>query len=100
MDPETVLQYIVSGLLVGGVYALMSMGLALIFGIMRVINFAQGDFLMLGMYFAFFLAVGPRVDPIIAAFAAAPVFLAVGLVIHQLLVSRVTGATRGGQDAQ
>jgi branched-chain amino acid transport system permease protein len=100
VDAEIVLQYIVTGLLVGGVYALMSMGLALIFGIMRVINFAQGDFLMLGMYFAFFLAVGPRIDPIIAAFAAAPIFLAVGLLLHRFLVSRVTGATRGGQDAQ
>lgn len=100
MDLEIILQYVATGLLVGGVYALMSMGLALIFGIMRVINFAQGDFLMLGMYFAFFMAAGPRIDPIIAAFAAAPLFLAVGFLLHRFLVSRVTGATRGGQDAQ
>jgi branched-chain amino acid transport system permease protein len=45
-------QYVVTGLLVGGVYALMSIGLALIFGVMRVVNFAQGDFMMLGMYLA------------------------------------------------
>jgi len=39
-------QYVATGLLVGGVYALMSIGLALIFGVMRVVNFAQGDFMM------------------------------------------------------
>ena len=50
------LQYVVTGLLVGGVYALMSIGLALIFGVMRVVNFAQGDFMMLGMYLTYFLA--------------------------------------------
>jgi len=51
-------QYVVTGLLVGGVYALMSIGLALIFGVMRVVNFAQGDFMMLGMYLTYFLATG------------------------------------------
>ncbi|HET6369193.1 MAG TPA: branched-chain amino acid ABC transporter permease, partial [Pseudomonadales bacterium] len=50
-------QYVVTGLLVGGVYALMSVGLALIFGVMRVVNFAQGDFMMLGMYLTYFYAV-------------------------------------------
>ena len=53
-------QYVVTGLLVGGVYALMSIGLALIFGVMRVVNFAQGDFMMLGMYLTYFYAVARR----------------------------------------
>ena len=53
-------QYVVTGLLVGGVYALMSIGLALIFGVMRVVNFAQGDFMMLGMYLTYFYAVAAR----------------------------------------
>jgi len=57
-------QYVVTGLLVGGVYALMSIGLGLIFGVMRVVNFAQGDFMMLGMYLTFetgrVVLAGPR----------------------------------------
>ena len=56
-------QYVVTGLLVGGVYALMSIGLALIFGVMRVVNFAQGDFMMLGMYLTYFYAVALRHRP-------------------------------------
>ena len=58
-------QYVVTGLLVGGVYALMSIGLALIFGVMRVVNFAQGDFMMLGMYLTFFYAVVLGIDPLL-----------------------------------
>ena len=49
---ENVLQALTAGLLLGAIYGLMCVGLALIFGMMRVINFAQGDFMMLGMYTA------------------------------------------------
>src|SRR6185312_9545521 len=52
------LQALSAGILVGSAYALMCIGLGIIFGAMRVINFAQGDFLMVGMYAAFYLASG------------------------------------------
>ena len=57
---EGFLQALSAGLLIGAVYGLMCVGLGLIFGVMRVINFAQGDFMMLGMYaaFYFFTALG------------------------------------------
>jgi len=71
-------QYVVTGLLVGGVYALMSIGLALIFGVMRVVNFAQGDFMMLGMYLTYFLAVVSGVDPLLGALLTIPPFFLVG----------------------
>ena len=67
MSAGELLQYVVTGLLVGGVYALMSIGLALIFGVMRVVNFAQGDFMMLGMYLTYYLAVSGAVDPLLGA---------------------------------
>ena len=51
---ENILQAVVAGLLIGSVYGLMCVGLGLIFGLMRVINFAQGEFLMLGMYVTFY----------------------------------------------
>ncbi|MEO8627866.1 MAG: branched-chain amino acid ABC transporter permease, partial [Betaproteobacteria bacterium] len=51
---ENFLQALTAGLLTGSIYGLMCVGLSLIFGVMRVINFAQGDFMMLGMYVAFY----------------------------------------------
>ena len=48
----TIGQLVFSGLLIGSIYALMSMGLTLIFGVLRVVNFAHGEFLMFGMYAA------------------------------------------------
>ncbi|HKS89463.1 MAG TPA: branched-chain amino acid ABC transporter permease [Stellaceae bacterium] len=94
------LQALAAGLLVGGAYALMCIGLGIIFGAMRVINFAQGDFLMLGMYAAFYLTagygvltfLGPYAAPIAAAFLAGPIVFAVGWLIHRFIVARVTGA--------
>jgi branched-chain amino acid transport system permease protein len=84
-------QYVVTGLLVGGVYALMSIGLALIFGVMRVVNFAQGDFMMLGMYLTYYLAVGWHVDPLLGALLAIPPFFVLGVLVHRTLLVRVTG---------
>ena len=96
---ENFLQAAAAGLLVGAIYGLMCVGLALIFGVMRVINFAQGDIMMLGMYAAyfFFAAFGVRavfgsmVGPYIAAVLAGPVLFCAGYVIHKLLVGRVSG---------
>ena len=51
-------QAMAAGLLVGGTYGLMCVGLGIIFGVMRVVNFAHGDFMMLGMYAAFYLVTG------------------------------------------
>src|SRR2546423_12267320 len=94
------LQALAAGILVGSAYALMCIGLGIIFGSMNVINFAQGDFLMLGMYAAFYLTagygvlafLGPYAGPIAAAFLAGPVVFALGWVLHRFIVSRVTGA--------
>src|SRR5437773_2868083 len=94
------LQALTAGILVGSAYALMCIGLGIIFGSMNVINFAQGDFLMLGMYAAFYLVtgygvlafLGPYAGPIIAAFLAGPLVFVVGWVAHRFIVSRVTGA--------
>ena len=84
-------QYVVTGLLVGGVYALMSIGLALIFGVMRVVNFAQGDFMMLGMYLTYYYAVALGIDPLLGALFTIPPFFVVGILVHKALLARVTG---------
>jgi branched-chain amino acid transport system permease protein len=100
---EAILQAIAAGLLVGCTYGLMCVGLGLIFGLMRLINFAQADFLMLGMYFALYLvtyanlggAVGPLPAVLLAALAAFPAFFAFGWIIHKTLLSRIGGSERG-----
>jgi branched-chain amino acid transport system permease protein len=102
------LQALSAGILVGSAYALMCVGLGIIFGAMRVINFAQGDFLMLGMYAAFYLTtgygvlafMGPYAGPIAGAFLAGPIVFCVGWLIHRFIMSRVTGAgVTGSQGA-
>jgi branched-chain amino acid transport system permease protein len=90
-------QYVATGLLVGGVYALMSIGLALIFGVMRVVNFAQGDFMMLGMYLTYYYALAGGIDPLLGALLTIPPFFAAGVLVHRVLLARVTG---GGDPAR
>ena len=53
--PEQLLQQIVNGLLIGFMYALIAIGLTMIWGVMNIVNFAHGDFLMLGMFTSFWL---------------------------------------------
>lgn len=85
-------QTVVSGLLLGGIFALVAVGLSLIFGVMKILNFAHGDFLMLGMYFAFFLSVMLGVDPYLSAVAALPVFFGLGWLVQSYLIRPVLKA--------
>lgn len=85
-------QTIVSGLLLGGIFALVAVGLTLIFGVMKILNFAHGDFLMLGMYFAFFLSVMFGVDPYISAVLSLPFFFGLGWLIQSYLIRPVLKA--------
>src|SRR5262245_9635474 len=91
MAGSELVQYVATGLLVGGVYALMSIGLALILGVIRGVNFAQGDFMMLGMYLTYYYAVALHVDPLLGALLTLPPFFALGLIVHRSLLARVTG---------
>ena len=97
---DTFLQLLVSGLLTGGVLAMLASGLALIFGVMRVINFAHGDFMMLGMYGAFYLYLAVPLHPLLLA---VPVFVGMallGAVVQRMLVSRVTGGSEAESHRQ
>jgi branched-chain amino acid transport system permease protein len=96
---ENFLQLLSAGLLTGAIYGLMCVGLSIIFGVMRVINFAQGEFMMLGMYFAFYafglfgayIFLGDWLAPFVAALLAAPAVFVLGVLLHKALISRVTG---------
>jgi len=105
---ENILQALVAGMLVGSVYGLMCVGLGLIYGVMRVINFAQGDFLMLGMYATFYLFgwlglgqwLGPYLGPVVAAVLGAVVVYGFGVFLHRTLLSRVTGMRVAGTESE
>jgi branched-chain amino acid transport system permease protein len=105
-NPRVLLQALVSGLLIGGVYALSAMGLTLIFGVMRIVNFAHGTFLMLGMYAAYWLFRGftlgglafpGGIDPYLGLIAIVPAFLLVGVAIQRSLINRVLEAPEHSQ---
>jgi branched-chain amino acid transport system permease protein len=92
MDPVLVGQGLLSGLLFGGVYSLMAVGLTLIFGVMRVVNFAHGDMMVWGMYLAFLLATRVGVDPYLSFVLCAAALFLLGLVVQRGLVDRVVDA--------
>jgi branched-chain amino acid transport system permease protein len=85
----TLVQVIVGGLLLGAVYALFSSGLTLIWGMMNVINFAHGDFVMLGMYVAFLVWTLMGVGPAAAVPIAALVLATLGIVCYFALIRHV-----------
>lgn len=84
----TFLQTLVSGILVGGLYGLFSSGLTLIFGITRVINFAHGDFVTIGMFAAVLLFNNFGVSPLLGIFPVAVLSLVLGALIYKVIVQR------------
>ena len=86
------LQALVSGLLIGGIYALIGIGLTLIFGVMRVINFAQGELVMIGMYLAWLLFTKTGLDPFVAVLVCMPALFLVGALLQRTLIDRVLDA--------
>ena len=85
----TLAQVIVSGLLLGGVYALFAAGLNLIVGVMRVINLAHGELMMLGAYTTFWLFTLAGVNPLLSIPASAALMFIVGMVLQRFVVERV-----------
>jgi branched-chain amino acid transport system permease protein len=85
-------QAIVNGLLVGGVYSLMALGLSLIFGVMRVINFAHGDMMVWGMYLSFWLFTTWGVDPYLSILGTATAIFLLGAAVQRGLVNRILDA--------
>jgi branched-chain amino acid transport system permease protein len=88
-DVQAFVQTLVQGLLTGGVYALVGIGLSLIFGVMRVINFAHGDFLAVGMFLTLFLFKTVHLDPYLSLLIALPLGFALGYVIQRFVLSRL-----------
>ncbi len=101
---ENVLNALTAGITIGCIYGLMCIGLGLIFGIMKVVNFAQGELLMLGMFASFYLVtgggilafLGPVIGPFVGAILAGPIIFVFGALLHKFLISRVSGLRTAG----
>jgi branched-chain amino acid transport system permease protein len=92
VDLTLVGQGLLSGFLFGGVYSLMAVGLTLIFGVMRVVNFAHGDMMVWGMYLAWLLSARAGIDPYVGFLACAAALFVFGLLIQRGLVERIVDA--------
>jgi branched-chain amino acid transport system permease protein len=86
MSSTLVLQAIVTGFLLGGVYSLICVGLTLTFGVMRIINFAHGEFLMVAMYATYFFSVGFGTEPYTAVVLVLPGLFLFGILIFHFLI--------------
>ena len=86
-----VAQAVVNGLLIGGIYALVSIGVTLIFGVVKIVNFAQGEFVMVGMYISYWLATLLRLDPLASLAVSMPALFVAGVLLQKFLLRRVLG---------
>jgi branched-chain amino acid transport system permease protein len=86
---EIVVQGLVSGLLMGLVYALIAAGLSLIFGLMEIVNFAHGEFLMLAMFVTFWAWTLARLDPLVSLPAVTALLFGLGVLVYKLVISRI-----------
>ncbi|MGI3168316.1 branched-chain amino acid ABC transporter permease [Pseudooceanicola sp. C21-150M6] len=86
-------QAVTDGILIGGVYGVIAVGLSLVFGVLGIINFAQAEFMMIGMYTAYFAWAYLGLDPVLGALLALAAGFAIGYLTQRLLVQRVMGAS-------
>lgn len=89
---DLILQLIISGVLLGGLYGLFSVGLTLIFGVLKVVNFAHGEIIMLGMYATVWLLNSFNLDPYLSISLIFVLFFFVGVAVERLIIRHTIGA--------
>jgi branched-chain amino acid transport system permease protein len=85
-------QLVLNGLMLGGLFAMISIGLTLIFGIIRLVNFAHGELLMAGMYVVFLAVNATGLHPYLLAVPVMLLFFLIGVLIQRLLLQPLLGA--------
>jgi branched-chain amino acid transport system permease protein len=93
MDLTLLIQLLISGILLGGIYALASIGLTLIFGVMKIVNFAHGEFLMIAMYVSFWLFHYFDLDPYLSILVVMPLLFLFGMLIYHFFIRPTIGAS-------
>lgn len=86
---DQLLQQLVNGVLIGLVYSLLAIGLTLVWGVMNVLNFAHGDFLMIGMFLSYWLYVMAGVDPLLSIPVNAVALFLLGMFVYRFIISKV-----------
>jgi len=89
MEFSNFIQAVLNGILTGALYALIAMGMALIFGVMRIVNFAHGAFLMLGMYATWVIFEYAHVNPYLGFLIAGALLFAIGMAVYAGLVRHI-----------
>ncbi len=92
MTAEILFQTLASGVMIGLIYALVAIGLTMIFGVMDIVNFAHGEFLMLGMYSAFWMFSLYALDPIYTLPLTVLMLFAFGVLLYQFVIVRIINA--------
>ena len=89
MDSTLALQLLIQGILLGGLYGLIALGLSLIFGVMGVINFAHGQMMVVGMYISYWIFVLLGVEPYLSLIIVSAAIFVLGYVIQSSVVNRI-----------
>lgn len=92
MNEGFLTQTLVSGVLLGGLYGLLALGLSIVFGVMRIINIAHGTLMMLGAYVTFYLFDTYQFNPLLSLFVSGPLLFLFGAVLHRIVIRRLVGA--------
>jgi branched-chain amino acid transport system permease protein len=91
LNSSALIHAVIDGVLTGSVYALMATGLTLIFGVMDIINVAQGIFVILGAYLSYALSVHWGIDPFVGLVITIPTLFLVGIVVERAFIGRLKG---------
>ena len=90
---SALIQILIGGLLAGGLYAIGAFGLSISFGVLRVLNLAHGDFLMLGGFAGYALHKLLGLNPFLSIVLVAPVFLGIGMLVQRWIIARIADRT-------
>jgi branched-chain amino acid transport system permease protein len=97
LNANFILQAVINGILIGGVYSLVAVGLNLIFGVMKIVNFAHGALMMLGMYIAYWAATLFAVNPYLSPLIVIPLMFLLGALIQNFLINPILNAPEHNQ---
>ncbi len=97
MNTSFIFQSLINGLLIGGVYSLVAIGLNMIFGVMKIINFAHGSLMMIGMYVCYWAVRLGGIDPYLSILLVIPLLFIVGALLQRFLINPIINAPEHNQ---